>query len=76
MATLWKNVFVEVPLDNDIVWIVRLPFFDTPIQAKFSEGPPGSFTWADSNPARAGSAFRSAASLQARRAVVPPSPSG
>jgi len=49
MATLWKNVFVEVPLDNDIVWIVRLPFFDTPIQAKFSEGPPGSFTWADSN---------------------------
>lgn len=48
MATpVWKNVFVEVPADGATVWIVRIPWFDTPVQAVFSQGDE-SFTWTDS----------------------------
>jgi len=43
-VTLWKNIFVETPADQDTVWIVRIPFFDTPVQALFNEGN-GTFEW-------------------------------
>lgn len=35
MATPWQNVLVSVPPDGTVVWIVRLPFFDVPIQATY-----------------------------------------
>ncbi len=47
MATRWKNVFVEVPADASTVWIVRIPYFDTPVQATF-DNTSGTFTWTDS----------------------------
>ncbi len=37
MTPPWKNVLVEVPGDGVTVWIVRLAYFDTPIQATWSE---------------------------------------
>jgi len=48
MATPWKNVFVEVPADAQAVWIVRIPYFDTPVQALYSEGN-HNFEWVNSN---------------------------
>lgn len=47
MAATWKNIFVEVPADHSTVWIVRIPFFDTPVQATFGEAT-GTFSWIDS----------------------------
>jgi hypothetical protein len=45
MATpVWKNVFVSVPTDGETVWIVRLPYFDTPVQAVFARDA-REFTW-------------------------------
>ncbi len=35
MATPWQNVLVAVPPDGTTVWIVRLPFFDVPVQATY-----------------------------------------
>lgn len=48
MSPPWKNIFVEMPHDADIVWIVRFPFFDTPTQAKYDQANNG-FNWTDSN---------------------------
>ena len=49
MATpVWKNVFSEVPDTDRTVWIVRLPFFDTPTQADYVSGAQV-FEWHDSN---------------------------
>ncbi len=45
--TSWKNIFVEVPADAAVVWIVRIPFFDTPVQATFFAAD-AKFTWIDS----------------------------
>jgi hypothetical protein len=53
MAATWTNVFVEVPSDTQVVWIVRLPYFDTPAQATYSEADAG-FYWTASN---AGTSF-------------------
>jgi len=47
MATHWKNVFVEVPADASTVWIVRIPYFDTPVQATYDEASL-TFTWTNS----------------------------
>lgn len=39
MATpIWKVTTTEVPPDGTTVWIVRIPFFDTPIQALYDAG--------------------------------------
>ncbi len=49
MATpVWKNVFVETPTVTGNYWIVRLPFFDTPILATFTAGDQF-FFWTDSS---------------------------
>jgi hypothetical protein len=48
MPPPWINVFVSVPDTERVVWIVRLPFFDTPIQATWFQDS-GNFQWADSN---------------------------
>jgi hypothetical protein len=48
MATTWTNYLVAVPPDATTVWIVRLPFFDTPIQATY-DAAGFFFTWIDSN---------------------------
>lgn len=45
--TLYKNVFAEVPADGTTVWIVRFPYFDTPVQADWDEAS-ALFTWTDS----------------------------
>jgi hypothetical protein len=37
MASPWKSTFVEVPADGATVWIVRIPFFDTPVQATYND---------------------------------------
>jgi hypothetical protein len=50
MASTWKNVFVEVPATGTTVWIVRLPYFDTPVQAVYSAADLA-FIWTDSNAA-------------------------
>ncbi len=47
MAATWQNIFVAVPTDAQVVWIVRLPFFDTPVQATWNEAA-SQFTWTDS----------------------------
>lgn len=44
----WVNVFVQVPADSQSVWIVRLPYFDTPVQAVWSESI-SAFSWTLSN---------------------------
>jgi len=46
--TSWRNVLKEVPTDGATVWIVRLPFFDTPTLATYDEATL-QFTWTDSN---------------------------
>jgi len=48
MATNWKNVFVQVPTDASTVWIVRIPYFDTPVQAVF-DAASREFTWTGSD---------------------------
>jgi hypothetical protein len=47
MAALWRNVFVVVPADASTVWIVRIPYFDVPVQAVWSAAG-ATFTWTDS----------------------------
>jgi hypothetical protein len=47
MAAPWQNVFVAVPADAATVWIVRIPYFDVPVQAVWSAGA-ATFTWTDS----------------------------
>ena len=47
MATPWKNVFVEVPADGATVWIVRIPYYDTPVQAVYDEAD-HIFVWTNS----------------------------
>lgn len=47
MAAPWVNVFKEVPADTDTVWIVRLPYYDTPVLAVWDEAG-AVFTWQDS----------------------------
>lgn len=45
MATpIWKNTFASLPTDAEVVWIVRLPYFDTPVLATWSK-PSREFTW-------------------------------
>ncbi len=46
--TLWKNLQKQMPVDGATVWIVRIPFFDTPVQAVFN-GTTEKFDWTDSN---------------------------
>ena len=46
MAATWTNVFVEQPADSTTVWVVRIPFFDTPFQALFTRAP-DVFTFTD-----------------------------
>ncbi len=49
MATpVWKNIFSEVPADGATVWIVRIPYFDTPVQATYDEMD-SLFSWQTSN---------------------------
>jgi hypothetical protein len=43
----WHNVFVVIPADGAAVWIVRVPYFDTPVQATWHEGT-AVFSWLDS----------------------------
>lgn len=45
--SLWKNVFAEIPADAATVWIVRIPYFDTPVQATY-DATAAEFTWTDS----------------------------
>lgn len=44
----WINVFDEVPDTDRTVWIARIPFYDSPVQALWSQDT-GVFTWEDSN---------------------------
>lgn len=44
---MWFNVLVQVPTDGSTVWIVRIPWFDTPVQAVWDAGHEW-FTWTDS----------------------------
>jgi hypothetical protein len=48
MAATWQTPQVAMPVDGAVVWIVRLPFFDTPFQAQYFQIDTG-LEWLDSN---------------------------
>ncbi len=45
---MWHNIHVLMPNDADLVWFVRIPYFDTPVQAQFDLAG-DFFQWQDSN---------------------------
>lgn len=48
MPATWTNIFAGAPTVDGVYWIVRLPYFDTPVQASYTF-PDALFQWTDSN---------------------------